>query len=113
VNATTRNRLRKRKRTIARRLDRMSRQDRGRPILAGGNIHYEVADRIGGIGCGGIGMIHQLARRSGLVDALDRRVHVLKMHRPYHESDHILSMAYNILAGGRCLEDLELLRNDE
>jgi len=91
----------------------MSREDRGHPILAGGNIHYEVADRIGGIGCGGIGMIHQLARRSGLADAIDGRLHLLKFHRPYHESDHVLSMAYNILAGGRCLEDLELLRNDE
>jgi len=58
-------------------------------------------------------MVHQLARRGGLVEALGRRVHLLKMHRPYHESDPILSMAHNILAGGKCLEELELLRNDE
>jgi hypothetical protein len=32
---------------------------------------------------------------------------------PYHESDHVLNLAYNVLAGHTCLEDLELLRNDE
>jgi len=113
VNATTRNRLRKRKRRIAKRLADVSREDRGGPVLAAGNIHYELGDRGGAVGCGGIGMIHQLARGSGLVEAIDRELHLLKIHRPYHESDHILSMAYNILAGGTCLEDLELLRNNE
>ena len=56
--------------------------------------------------------MHLLARRSGLID--DRhRLHLLKVHLPYHESDHVLNLAYNMLAGGKCLEDLELLRNDE
>ena len=32
---------------------------------------------------------------------------------PYHESDHVLNIAYNILAGGTCLEDIERWRNDE
>ena len=91
----------------------MSREDRGRPVLGASNIHYELGDRGGAIGCGGIGMIHQLARGSGLVAAIDRQLHLLKIHRPYQESDHVLSMAYNILAGGRTLDDLELLRNNE
>jgi hypothetical protein len=44
---------------------------------------------------------------------IDDRVHVLKIHRPYHESDHVINIAYNLLAGGEYLEHLELLRNDE
>jgi len=32
---------------------------------------------------------------------------------PYHESDHVLNIAYNVLSGGTCLEDIERLRNDE
>jgi hypothetical protein len=48
-----------------------------------------------------------------LIDALDRRLHLLKVHLPYHESDHVLNIAYNALCGGTCLEDLELRRNDE
>jgi len=77
------------------------------------NIHYELADRIRGLGPGGLGAMHHLARRVGLIEALDRQLHLLKVHLPYHESDHVLNVAYNILSGGTCLEDLELWRNDE
>ena len=38
---------------------------------------------------------------------------LLRRHLPYHESDHILNIAYNILCNGDCLEDIERLRNDE
>jgi len=61
---------------------------------------------------GGIGVMHDLAHEVGLVRALDEGVHVLKMHRPYFESDHILNLAYNALCGGRVLEDIEHRRND-
>ena len=61
------------------------------------NIHYELADRVRGLGPGGIGAVHHLARRVGLIAALDRRLHLLKVHLPYHESDHVLNIAYNIL----------------
>jgi len=82
-------------------------------MMAASNIHYEVARRTRGMACGGIGAIHLLARRTGLIDAIDRSLHLLKVHLPYHESDHVLNMAYNIMAGGTCLEDIELLRNQE
>ena len=62
---------------------------------------------------GGIGAVHLLARKVGLIDAIDREVQLLKVHLPYHESDHVLNIAYNILCDGDCLQDLERLRNDE
>jgi hypothetical protein len=77
------------------------------------NIHYELSDKVRGLAAGGIGAMHLLARRAGLVEAIDRRLHLLKIHKPYHESDHVLNIAYNLLSGGTCLEDLELRRNDE
>ena len=82
-------------------------------MMAASNIQYELAGRSRGLACGGIGAIHLLARRTGLIDALDRRLHLLKRHLPYHESDHVLNIAYNILAGGTCLEDIEQQRNQE
>jgi hypothetical protein len=82
-------------------------------MFSAGNIHYEVAGKASGISCGGIGMIHKLAVNTGLVAALDENLDLLKLHLPYHESDHVLNMAYNILCGGTCLEDIELLRNHE
>jgi len=77
------------------------------------NIHYEVADRTRAIDCGGIGAFHLLAQNVGLVRSLNQNLHLLKRHLPYHESDHVLNLACNILAGGRCMDDLELRRNDE
>jgi hypothetical protein len=104
--------LRQAKRRIERRLEG-AREDRGRPMLGAANLHYELAGKVRGMGCGGIGVVHRLAREIGLVDAIDRRVQVLKMHRPYHESDHVLNLACNALCDGTRLEDIELRRNDE
>ena len=84
-----------------------------RPMFTACDIHYELADRVRGLGSGGIGAVHHLASRVGLIEALDRRLHLLKVHLPCHESDHVLNVAYNILVGGTCLEDLDLWRNDE
>lgn len=112
MNAKIRNRLRNVKRRIEQRLEG-SREDRGRPMFTSEGIRVELADKMRAIGTGGIGVVHQLARQVGLVDAIDRHVHVLKMHRPYHESDHVLNLAYNALCGGVRLEDIELRRNDE
>src|SRR5208283_3904928 len=83
------------------------------PMLQACNIHYELSARDRGIACGGIGAVHLLAQHCGLIENLDRKLHLLKVHLPYHESDHVLAIAYNIMAGGRCLEDMELLRQDE
>jgi hypothetical protein len=84
-----------------------AREDAGRPVLSGAKIRVEMADRTRAIGHGGIGLVHQLAQATGLVAAIDRRVHVLKVHRPYHESDHVLNLAYNALCDGVRLEDIE------
>ena len=77
------------------------------------NIQYEHSDRVRGLASGGIGAMHHLAQHTGLVAAIDRHVEVLKVHLPYHESDHVLGIAYNVLCGGTCLQDIELRRQDE
>jgi len=82
-------------------------------MLSASNIHYELSDKARGLGVGGIGALHLLARRVGLIERIDSELHLLKVHLPYHESDHVLNIAYNILSGGTCLEDVELRRNDE
>ena len=105
--------LRNRKERINRRLKPRSWPVQDKPMFSGSNIHYEMADKIQAIGCGGIGAIHLLCQKIGLVDSLDQKVNVLKRHVPYHESDHVLNMAYNIMAGGMRLEDIELRRQDE
>lgn len=101
------------KRRIQRRLEKFDLRGFEKPMFTASNIHYELADRVRGMAYGGIGAMHVLARRIGLVDAIDRNLHLLKIHLPYHESDHVLNLAYNALCDGTCLQDLELRRNDE
>ena len=97
---------------IRRRLDRPVTVPSPNPVITATTIHYEVAAKTKAISCGGIGAIQLLIRKLGLAEAIDERLHLLKFHLPYHESDHVLNFAYNALCNGTCLDDIELRRND-
>ncbi len=112
MKRTIRRKINSEKRKIDKRLKKALWQDGQSPVIHGGNIRYELGERQGAIGAGGIGLIHLLASQSGLIKNLNDYVEVLKQHRPYHESDHILNIAYNILCGGQVLDDIELRRQD-
>jgi hypothetical protein len=113
VKTTIAEKLSVAKERIEKRLNGKCRGGYAKPMFAAANIRYEIAEKVRGVGVGGIGAIHELVRRSGLVEAIDRRVQVLKIHLPYHESDHVLNLAYNAMCDGVRLEDIELRRNDE
>jgi hypothetical protein len=103
----------RRKRRIERRLRPRTWTAQPRPMYRASNIQYEHSDRVRGLASGGIGAMHRLAQHTGLVDAIDRHLEVLKVALPYHESDHVLGISYNVLCGGTCLQDIERLRQDE
>ncbi len=105
--------IEKRRRKLERRLRRIQWEDQQQPMLNGTNIHYEMSEKVKAISCGGIGAIHKMVQWSGLVKGIDAKLKLLKCHVPYHESDHVLNMSYNILSGGKRLEDIELNRNNE
>jgi Transposase DDE domain group 1 len=113
VNAKVRRRLRNCKCRIRHRLRTKQWAEQRRRLFRDRNIHYDVADKTRGLHCAGLGACRLLVQRLGLADALDRDLHLLKRHLPYFESDHVLSLAYNVLAGGKNLQDLELLRTNE
>jgi hypothetical protein len=113
VKRIVRRKLAAKKRRIEKRLAKALKQDGEHPTLKGGNIRYELAERHRAIAHGGMGAIHAMVMQLGLAEEIDARVEVLKLHRPYHESEHVLNIAYNALCGGRTLEDIELRRNDE
>ena len=106
-------RMRNWQRRIQYRLRERDWENQLEPMFKARNIHYEISGRDRGLDVGGIGAIHQLVRRVGLIEDIDRELKLLKVHLPYHESDHVLNIAYNILAGGTCLDDIEIRRNDE
>jgi len=82
-------------------------------MMSASNIHFEMAERSRALNYGGIGAIHLMGQRLGLVEEIDARLQLLRRHLPYHESDHVLNLAYNALLDGQRLEDIELRRNDE
>ena len=100
------------KRQIERRLRRRHWSAQLEPMFRGGNLQYAGSDRVRGLGAGGIGAMHLMVRRLGLAAEIDASLRLLHVHQPYHESDHVLHIAYNILCGGKTLEDLEHLRHD-
>jgi len=77
-----------------------------------GPIHYEIGGYTEAMSYGGLGIAHRLVTKLGLQEEIDARVHLLKVHLPYLESDHVLNLAYNSLCGGTRLEDIELRRHD-
>jgi hypothetical protein len=97
--------IRRRKQRIHRRLDESPSHDRGRPMIAGGNTRYELAQKAGGTSYGGLAAIQAFAQKIGLPKRVDAALHLFKKHLPYHESDHVLNFAYNALCGGTCLQD--------
>jgi hypothetical protein len=108
----------KRKRRVLKRLakaraDRFVRGADSTCVIGANAVGYELSERVHAIGHGGIGMVMKLARKVGLIKAIDERLHLLKVHAPYQESDHVMANVINMLCGGTRLEHLEQLRNDE
>jgi Transposase DDE domain group 1 len=114
TKAEERNRklLQQRRRRLLDRIANRPAPERETPMITASNIHYELGQRVQGFSAGGLGAMLLLAQRTGLTAGIDHDLHLLKRHLPYHESDHVLNIALNILAGGRRLEHIELRRND-
>ena len=59
-------------------------------MLTAGPVHYEVGANVDATCFGGIAALHRLVTRLGLPAAIDADLELLKVHLPYHESDHVL-----------------------
>ena len=81
-------------------------------MLTTGRVGYEIGGNLDATCFGGVAAAHRLVTRLGLPEAIDADLELLKVHLPYHESDHVLNLAYNVLCGGTRLEDIERLRHD-
>jgi hypothetical protein len=104
--------LRAEQAAITRRLERAVRPNTGGPVLGRANIAYELSERAKAVAHGGIGLIAKVIDATGLAGEIDASLELLKRHRPYHESDHVVNIAYNALCGGRRLENIEARRQD-
>src|SRR5262245_56405593 len=60
----------------------------------------------------GVVLVHELARLLGVEQIVDEEVHVKQRERGYPEGQAVGGLIYNLLLGGDCLSDLEVLRGD-
>lgn len=81
-------------------------------VLRHHKLHLERDDRPDVTNLGGLVLPLALLRRVKAAQVIDEHVKLLKVHKPYHESDHVLSQALMLYAGGTCLEDMALLQQD-
>ena len=100
------------KRKLQKRLAPKAWADQAEPMFQAVNLHYQMSEKSRAIGFGGIGAMHTMVTRLGLDQAINENLSLLKVHVPYFESDHVLNIAYNVLTGGTCLEDIDRLRDD-
>ncbi len=109
----SRNNIKKRKMKVAVRHAKAGHwTQQSRPMLGTGRVGFEIGANIDAMSFGGIAPVHRLVTKLGLRSEIDSNLHLLKVHLPYHESDHVLNMAYNVMCGGTRLEDIERLRHD-
>jgi hypothetical protein len=76
-------------------------------------LHAETEERATVTRFGGLALFEKFCRRFGVAALIDEHVEVLKIHLPYHESDHVLAHAMNLYVGGTCIEDMMHLQHDE
>jgi Transposase DDE domain group 1 len=112
VSTKIRKKIESEKKRILNRLNNARHFNTGGPTVGATNIHYELSERISGMIYGGIGLAHQTVLGTGVIEDLNKNLHLLKFHLPYHESDHVLNIAYNAVCGGQTLDDIEIRRND-
>jgi hypothetical protein len=112
VKTSVRRRLDAKKRRRQRRIEKQKQRGRA-PMLSCPKVKLELSDRTNAVNCGGLSVVQQMVTQVGLAESINRRCPIFKMHRPYTEADHVFNVAFNIFAGGTCLEHLELRRNDE
>ena len=63
--------------------------------------------------CGGLALGARLMALLKAPQLIDRALSLLRSHRPFHESDHVLTHVYNLFTGGSCIEDIADLQQNE
>jgi len=62
---------------------------------------------------GGLSLAASLFRLLRVPQRLDSALALLCQHRPFSESDHVLTHVYNLYVGGNCIEDIGHLQQSE
>ena len=62
---------------------------------------------------GGLALATSLLSRLKAPQTIDAHLALLRSHRPFHESDHVLTHVYSLFVGGSAIEDIADLQHSE
>ena len=96
LKQSRRNTARRRRKVAARHAQAGHWTAQPEPMFGSGRVHYEVGAHTDAMSYGGIGAVHRLVTKLGLAKTIDETLQLLKVHLPYHESDHVLNLAYDV-----------------
>ena len=85
----------------------------GGRVLRLPRTHVEVDQRSEVTPYGGLALATEFVRRFKVAQRIDHHVRVLRVNRPYHESDHVLAQMFNLYVGGTCIEVVTNLQHSE
>ena len=106
--------LSKRQRRLARRHDAaIQYPDTSGPVITTPRTTFDISERVEATSWAGVATALHVVDHAGLRVEIDQALNLLQIHRPYHESDHVLNIALNALVGGSTLDDIRLRRDDE
>jgi hypothetical protein len=111
VNTKLRERLQQRNRRLEKRIDKKIVPPT--PAIQTPTLDLQLADRTQAIAAGGLCPIMQMIKTLELRELINNAIPIFKLYAPYDEADHVLNIALNLLAGGTCLDHLEIRRTDE
>ena len=60
----------------------------------------------------GLALLDEFAQQLGVAQVMDEELQVKRRERGYRESEAVLSLSHNLIVGGSCLLDLNVLRGD-
>ena len=89
--------------------------DSGQPLARYSNPQVVIREHRGAplLSWSGLVIVRDLIERLGVASAIDAGLRILRRCKWYCESDHILTLIYNMLSGGQTLADINRLGEDE
>lgn len=106
-----RKRLQQRKRRLLNRIDKF--HIPSTPAIDTPTLELQLADRTQAISAGGLCPILQMIKTLDLRHHINSCIPIFKVYAPYDEADDVLNIGLCLLAGGTCLDHLEIRRTDD
>jgi hypothetical protein len=93
-------------------LDLINDDSKSQPVFTNPPLNIKVNQQGALLASGGLVLARKLLQELDAENEINDKIHLFERHKPYFESDHILTFIYNFLSGGETIADIGKLQND-